>query len=163
MRRHACLLLIPVLSVLGVAACGGSSDADTNDGSSTTASSTAEPTTSSAPATTTSAPETTTSGPETTTSPPETTTTGADTTEPAPPPEDSPLAGFDELSVLQSTIPDFDSLEPIVETDNPGTRVILFQQDGGRKVYKSVFVKRTNRLKIINIDGEGPPIFNDTI
>lgn len=35
-------------------------------------------------------------------------------------------------------------------TDNPGTRVFIFE-DGSEQAYKTVFVKRANRLKVIDL------------
>lgn len=64
--------------------------------------------------------------------------------------------------MLERMVPDIGNLRPIVETDNPGTRVILFENSSGRKVYKSVFVKHDQRLKVLDLDG-GPPLFNERI
>ena len=65
--------------------------------------------------------------------------------------------------MLKSTIGNLDSLTPEIETDNPNTRVILYADADGRKVYKSIYVKRNNRLKVIDLNGGGPPLYNDTI
>ncbi|MEC0297706.1 hypothetical protein [Peribacillus frigoritolerans] len=47
------------------------------------------------------------------------------------------------------------------ETDNDGKRVFLIELNG-EKQYKTVFVKNTNRLKIIKINGGGE-IYNGII
>ncbi len=80
----------------------------------------------------------------------------------AAPTSASPLADLEEYPVLQSTLDDLDSLTPTIETDNPNTRVILYANAAGQRVYKSIYVKRNNRLKI-RINGNGPPLFNGAI
>ncbi|MCK1994791.1 hypothetical protein GW626_19480 [Peribacillus muralis] len=40
------------------------------------------------------------------------------------------------------------------ETDNADKRVFLIEQNGTKR-YKTIFVKKTNRLKIIKINGGG--------
>jgi hypothetical protein len=47
-------------------------------------------------------------------------------------------------------------------TDNEGTRVLHFLNEQGEMHYKSVFVKDTNRLKIIDTKGGGE-VFNEVI
>lgn len=42
----------------------------------------------------------------------------------------------------------------VVETDNPGNRVILFEDLQGVKIYKSILVKNDNFLKIIKLDDD---------
>ena len=49
-----------------------------------------------------------------------------------------------------------------VESDNEGTRIILFEKDG-RKMYKSVFVKEKRNLKLINLESGEKPLINETI
>lgn len=44
-------------------------------------------------------------------------------------------------------------------TDNEGKRVLNILDKNGSVQYKSIFVKNTNRLKIINVHGDGQ-IFN---
>lgn len=79
--------------------------------------------------------------------------------------------GSTEISKLQKleSLPEFtvidekigsDSLEAQLVSDNPGERVLLLNKDGDE--FKSIFVKETKRLKIIDIDGEGL-IFNDIL
>ncbi len=47
-------------------------------------------------------------------------------------------------------------------TDNEGTRILHFLNEQGEMQYKTVFVKDTNRLKIINTK-EGGQVFNQVI
>ncbi|CUB12379.1 hypothetical protein BN2127_JRS1_04166 [Bacillus cereus] len=47
-------------------------------------------------------------------------------------------------------------------TDNRGERILHILDKDGRKQYKSIFIKNTNRLKIIKINGGGL-IFNEII
>src|SRR5699024_7444385 len=76
--------------------------------------------------------------------------------------EKSDLAQYDEYNVVSSKIKDIDSYPARVETHNPNTRVILFGEDNGQKDYKSIFVKRENRLKIIDLKKDNQ-IYNDII
>ncbi|WP_054400847.1 hypothetical protein [Paenibacillus solani] len=70
-----------------------------------------------------------------------------------------------------STLPEYNTIMQNIDlkdvtfttvTDNEGKRILLLSDENGREKYKSIFVKKTNRLKIINIDGEGQ-IFNDVL
>lgn len=47
-------------------------------------------------------------------------------------------------------------------TDNDGKRILTIMDENGEKQYKTVFVKNTSRLKIININGNGV-VFNGII
>lgn len=49
-----------------------------------------------------------------------------------------------------------------VESDNEGTRIILFEKDG-RKIYKSIFIKEKNHLKLIDLESGEKPLINETI
>ncbi|WP_068777722.1 hypothetical protein [Paenibacillus sp. FJAT-26967] len=46
-------------------------------------------------------------------------------------------------------------------TDNEGDRILLIEQDGKER-YKTIYVKKTKRLKIIQLDREGQ-IFNEVL
>lgn len=70
------------------------------------------------------------------------------------------LAAYEEYSVLEETI-DVAKYEPKVETDNDGSRVILFYENG-RVAYKSVYVKDERHLKVISTD-DAPPLYNGTL
>ena len=152
-RRGVLVAAIASLTV-SVAACSSS---DTDEAATST--------TGPEKATTTTVAAPTSEPPET--SEPSTTLPSSPTTATPSPPTDAPaaseLAGFEEYAVLQSTIGNLDSLTPEIETDNPNTRVILYADADGRKVYKSIYVKRNNRLKVIDLNGGGPPLYNDTI
>lgn len=149
------LLAVPLIALVALAGCGSSdSDGAADDQTTSTVATTIADTT-----TTTEAPTTTTEAPaadETTTAP------SPATTQPDPEEGSSPLEGFEEYAVLQDTIPELDTLTPDVETDNPNTRVILYSNAEGRKVYKSVFIKAKSRLKVLNL-GEGPPLYDAPI
>lgn len=69
------------------------------------------------------------------------------------------LKSLPEFTVIDEEIGS-DSLEAELASDNPGERVLLLNKDGDE--FKSIFVKETKRLKIIDIDGKGL-IFNDIL
>lgn len=71
------------------------------------------------------------------------------------------LADFPEYKILVDEI-GADTLEAKIETDNPNKRVILYADDSGKNQYKSIFIKKKNRLKIIHFDNNGE-IFNEVI
>ncbi|REB06417.1 hypothetical protein DVB69_11960 [Sporosarcina sp. BI001-red] len=75
--------------------------------------------------------------------------------------ESSELATYEEYSTI-TEVADVDRLNGIVETDNPGTRVILFEDESGKKTVKSVYVKKENRLKVISLDDDGL-LYNDIL
>lgn len=66
---------------------------------------------------------------------------------------DNELAAFDEYDTIASTI-DLASNKAIVETDNEGNRVILFEDANGIKTYKSIFTKHDRFLKIIDLSAD---------
>lgn len=47
-------------------------------------------------------------------------------------------------------------------TDNEGKRILLLLDDEGTEQYKSIFIKKTKRLKIIDLANDRE-IFNDLI
>ena len=49
-----------------------------------------------------------------------------------------------------------------VESDNKGTRIILFEKNG-KKMYKSVFVKEKRHLKLIDLESGQKPLINENI
>lgn len=71
------------------------------------------------------------------------------------------LTTFEEYAIIDDNI-DLAAHTSKVEEDNPGTRVILFEDASGKKVYKSVYVKNDKHLKIIKLDDEGL-LYNDFI
>lgn len=64
------------------------------------------------------------------------------------------LKDFPEFDILTEKI-DLTVYKGVVETDNKGTRVILFEDERGHKEYKSIFVKHDNRLKIVQFKDDG--------
>lgn len=48
-------------------------------------------------------------------------------------------------------VADVDHFNSEVVEDNPHKRIILLKDDNGQPQFKSIFVKDTNRLKIINL------------
>ncbi|WP_153730844.1 hypothetical protein [Sporosarcina obsidiansis] len=66
---------------------------------------------------------------------------------------DSELSAFEEFAILAENIP-LDELTSHIETDNPGKRIILFENESGKKVYKSIFVKHDQYLKVIDLEAD---------
>ncbi|MFZ2343560.1 MAG: hypothetical protein WAW08_03090 [Candidatus Microthrix parvicella] len=159
LRRY--LLSITLIGSVGLTACGNSEDIDTTSEAATSTAAQPVESTKAAPASSSQPTESSTSLPTSTA--PVTTAPPAVAPATTSPSAASPLADFEEYSVLQSTLEDLGSLTPTIETDNPNTRVILYANAAGQKVYKSIYVKRNNRLKIIKINGNGPPLFNGAI
>lgn len=56
---------------------------------------------------------------------------------------------------------DIESVSAEIADDNPGERVILFKDENGEVQYKSIFVKETDRHKIVQTDGLN--LFDDVI
>ncbi len=67
---------------------------------------------------------------------------------------DSKTADYEENELLEEHL-SLDELTPQVETDNPNKRIILFENQSGEKVYKSIFIKNDQHLKIIDLNGDG--------
>lgn len=69
---------------------------------------------------------------------------------------------FEEVDIISDEI-DLNDKEIKVETDNPNKRVILFIDNNDQaKKYKSIFIKKENRLKIIN-EGDDGLIYDEKI
>lgn len=62
------------------------------------------------------------------------------------------ISQYEELEYAKDTI-DFSGYESRLLTDNPGTRVMLFSE-GSEQVYKTVFVKNDNWLKVIDLKAD---------
>lgn len=71
------------------------------------------------------------------------------------------LTDLPEYAVVAENI-SLDIHKATIETDNPGNRIILFENNNGVNVYKSIFVKNDNRLKIIKLEDDGL-IYNDIV
>ena len=56
---------------------------------------------------------------------------------------------YPEFNALQEEI-DLETLDSYLVTDNPGTRVVVFVENG-EQVYKSIYIKPENRLKLVDL------------
>lgn len=72
------------------------------------------------------------------------------------------LKAYEEFDILSQEL-DLNLYEGIVETDNRGNRVILFQTEEGTKEYKSIYVKDDHHLKIVHFNDEDNLLYNDVI
>lgn len=72
------------------------------------------------------------------------------------------LKNFVEFDILVQEL-DLEHYEGVVKSDNRGTRTILFQTADGKKEYKSIFIKNTNRLKIVHFNDEENLLYNKVI
>jgi len=70
-----------------------------------------------------------------------------------------------------SSLPEYDTIIREVDsqdytfrtvTDNENERILLLTNQDGEEKYKTIFIKNTSRLKIIDIDGGGQ-LFNDVL
>lgn len=59
------------------------------------------------------------------------------------------LTEYSETTAIQETI-DLTELTGYVISDNPGTRILIFTNEG-KQVYKSIFVKDEKQLKVIDL------------
>ncbi|MBO0992562.1 hypothetical protein [Bacillus sp. SD088] len=71
------------------------------------------------------------------------------------------LTSFLEYDTLVVEI-NIKDLKADVKTDNANKRVIIFKDESGEKKYKSIYIKKEERLKIISLDDEGQ-IYNEII
>lgn len=67
---------------------------------------------------------------------------------------DSLTADYEENELLKEHLP-LAELTPRVETDNQNKRIILFENQSGQKVYKSIFIKNDQHLKIVDLNDDG--------
>src|SRR5699024_1252075 len=75
--------------------------------------------------------------------------------------ENSKNEEFKESEVIEKEI-DVSDLNVEIETDNDNNRVILFKENN-KPVYKTVYIKRDQRLKIIDIENNEGQIYNKII
>ncbi|PIC67033.1 hypothetical protein CSV71_07340 [Sporosarcina sp. P21c] len=68
-------------------------------------------------------------------------------------PSNSNLLGHEEAEVLAEHIP-MDELTAQVKVDNQNKRIILFENESGQKVYKSIFIKDNLHLKVIDLNSD---------
>lgn len=64
------------------------------------------------------------------------------------------LGKFEEFDSIEEHI-DLDTFQGVVETDNEGNRIIIFEDENGSAEYKSIFIKHDNRLKIVKLKSDG--------
>jgi len=67
----------------------------------------------------------------------------------------SELAQFKEYPYIKEKVSNIDDYKAITKTDNPNKRVILYQSNDGQKKYKSILIKESNRLKLIELEKNG--------
>src|SRR5699024_4573702 len=70
-------------------------------------------------------------------------------------------AKYEEVEVIEEHI-DIADMDVKVETDNPNKRVLLFS-DNDKVMYKTIYIKEKQRLKIIDIYEDNGQIFNEII
>ncbi|WP_432353871.1 hypothetical protein [Sporosarcina sp. A2] len=66
----------------------------------------------------------------------------------------SGITGLPEYQTLAGAV-DLTDITPVIVSDNFNNRTILLKDANGRELYKSVFVKKTGLLKVINLKGQG--------
>lgn len=71
------------------------------------------------------------------------------------------IIDFEESPVIEKEV-DVSGLDVEIETDNRNNRVILFL-DNKKPIYKTIYVKHDQRLKIIDIGKNEGQIFNEII
>lgn len=77
------------------------------------------------------------------------------------PETENELTQYEEYEILQEQL-DLEELDVTVEADNSGNRVLIFSTESGEKKHKSIFVKDTEHLKIVNLGDDGL-LYNDVI
>lgn len=75
--------------------------------------------------------------------------------------QNSDIYKYEELKKVSEII-NLEEYNTNIQSDNEGTRVIIFEKDG-RKMYKSIFVKENRHLKLINLELNEKPLINETI
>lgn len=60
------------------------------------------------------------------------------------------LTEYPEIAAIQENI-DLTELTGYVISDNPGTRILIFTNEN-KQVYKSIFVKDENHLKVVDLE-----------
>lgn len=75
--------------------------------------------------------------------------------------QNAELEKYDEYKTIAKEI-DLDKYTGKVQTDNKGNRIMLFANENGKNQYKSIFVKRQSRLKIVDFNND-QLLFNDII
>lgn len=73
----------------------------------------------------------------------------------------SSLTNYTEYVTIDKQIENIKDYQAKVVANNPNKRIILFSDDNNVEQYKSIFIKDTNRLKIIELDNG--QVFNNVI
>ncbi|ARF16535.1 hypothetical protein [Sporosarcina ureae] len=68
-------------------------------------------------------------------------------------PSNTNLLEHEEAEILEEHIP-MDELTAQVEVDNQNKRIVLYENKSGQEVYKSIFIKDDNHLKIIDLNDD---------
>ena len=71
------------------------------------------------------------------------------------------ITDYEEADVIEEQI-DIADMDVKIETDNPNKRILLFS-DNDKVMYKTIYIKEKQRLKIIDIYEDKGQIFNETI
>jgi len=71
------------------------------------------------------------------------------------------LKDFPEFDTIAEYI-DLDTYQGVLETDNKGNRIIVFQNEKGHSEYKSIFTKHDSHLKIVQFKDDDL-LYNGTI
>lgn len=77
------------------------------------------------------------------------------------PNEPANLISFEEYNAITGQV-NTDDLTFHLETDNQGNRIMFLVDEDGKKHYKTIFIKHTNHLKIIDLNGGGQ-IYDDRV
>lgn len=75
--------------------------------------------------------------------------------------ENDKVNEYEEISKISEKI-NLKDYNINVESDNKGTRIILFEKNG-KKIYKSVFVKEEKHLKLIDLESGEELLINENI
>lgn len=75
--------------------------------------------------------------------------------------QNAALEKYDEFATIAKEI-DVDEYTGKVQTNNKGNRIIIFANANGENKYKSIFIKRQNRLKIVEFNND-QLLYNDII
>ncbi|GLO68006.1 hypothetical protein AQ616_02030 [Oceanobacillus sp. E9] len=70
------------------------------------------------------------------------------------PNEPTNLSSFEEYNTITDQV-NTDNLTFHLETDNQGNRIMFLVDEDGTKHYKTIFIKHTSHLKIIDLNGGG--------
>ncbi|WP_068672766.1 hypothetical protein [Oceanobacillus sp. Castelsardo] len=69
---------------------------------------------------------------------------------------------YEEMVIWETLIPVNDYSPRVVE-DNNQKRIILFEDENGQVSYKSIYIKKKDRLKVIETNTDDGLLYNDKI